>query len=291
MKIKNAQVDHIHAHFVLDACTYAMLISMLLGIPYSFTAHAHDIFIPGRAQLLEEKLSRSKFAICISEYNKNFILEKFPKVRADKLSIIHCGLEPKRFNPKPEKKNDIFTVLAIGRLVEQKGFKYLLKACEILKKHRGLEFVCNIIGEGRDRHLLETIIFESHLSDNVRLLGALEQKAVIEYLRDADLFVLPCVVEKNGSMDGIPVALMEAMALGIPVISTTVSGIPELVENGAGLLVEERDIHGLAMAIKSVLALPNKAREEMGIKGRALIKENFNLEKEVDRLVELFKSA
>ena len=289
-KLITEEFGHIHVHFALDACTNAMLISMLTGIPYSFTAHAHDIFIPKLADFMEDKFNNAKFAICISEYNKKYVLEHFPMVNPEKIKIVHCGLNLSIFTPGTKEVDKQLTILSIGRLVEHKGFKYLIEACKLLKEHSSLNFVCNIIGEGKDRQILGELISRLKLNNVVHLLGSMEQKDVMRALKFSDLFVLPCVVEETGMMDGIPVALMEAMAMKIPVITTRVSGIPELVKDGAGILVEPQDVKGLALAMEKILRLPNEEREEMGRKGRTIIEKDFNLEKEVQKLIVLFKN-
>lgn len=154
---------------------------------------------------------------------------------------------------------------------------------------RGLDFVCKIIGEGKERPELEEMISKSDLIDVIHLLGAVEQAGVLKALRSAHVFVLPCVIEKTGYRDGIPVSLIEAMAMKIPVVSTRVSGVPELVRDGAGILIEPEDVYELAMAIEKIFRLSDEEREEMGGKQRAIIEEDFNLEKEVQKLAELFR--
>lgn len=290
IRIERAGVKHIHAHFALEGCTHAMLVSMLTGIPYSFTMHAHDIFLPGRADLLEDKLYRAKFVVSISEYNKNHILAKYPEIEAEKIKIVHCGIDAQDLIPSAPQTRRKFSILAVGRLVEQKGFKYLLRACNILRRQGHQQFECNIIGEGKERTALEEMIRRYDLGDMVQLRGARDQKSVIEAMGNADLFVLPCVVEQSGTMDGIPVALMEAMAMGIPVVSTRVSGIPELVKGEAGILVEPDDMGALVDAINEVIRLSQGARSEIGKRGKAIVERDFNLAEEVDKLAALFKN-
>jgi len=289
MKLKRDGVSHIHAHFALDACKLAMLSSMLTGIPYSFTVHAHDIFIRQLSDLMEDKISRAKFVACISEYNKNYILKQYHAVDPHTIRIVHCGVDVRSLSPGTKKRYKKLTILAIGRLFEQKGLQYLVQAGKILREQRGFNFVCKIIGEGEQRPELEEIISSSDLTDVVHLLGAMEQADVMKALTSADVFVLPCVTEKTGLRDGIPVSLMEAMALEIPVVSTKVSGIPELVKDGAGILVEPRDVEALAMAIESIFMLRDEEREEMGRRARAIVEEEFNLTREVQKLAELIR--
>ena len=290
MKFKRDDIKHIHAHFALDACTVCMLISMYTRIPYSFTVHAHDIFIPQLSEFIEEKFKQAKFSVSISEYNKNFVLNNYPAVNSHSIKVIHCGLYVSHFHRKKKDEKETFNILSIGRLVEHKGFKYLIEACWLLRKETKLNFVCKIVGGGHDRLILDKLIRRLHLDKTVHLLGALDQADIKRELTKADLFVLPCVVETSGMKDGIPVVLMEAMAMGIPVVSTSVSGIPELIQDGAGLLVEPRNATELAKAIKKICSLPVEERRVMARRGAAVVEKEFNLRKEAQKLAELIKN-
>lgn len=281
------RVNHMHVHFALRACTLAMIISKLTGISYSFTVHAHDIFINDLAELMEDKLNNAKFVVCISEYNKQYVLNKYPSVVQDKIKIIHCGLDMSDFNHSSKVRNDKFTILSIGRLVEHKGFKYLIEACKRVKEETNVDFICNIIGEGKERQHLEELISVYGLTDVVRLSGAMEQADVRKALEKADVFILPCATEQNGMQDGIPVVLMEAMAMGIPVISTFVSGVPELVRDGAGILVQQKDPDGLSKAMMEIISMKDEDREIMGRRGRAIVEEYFNIQNEVHKLADI----
>lgn len=287
-KFRRMRIFHIHAHFALDACSLALLISKLTNIPFSFTIHAHDIFVPELADIAVEKFHHAQFVACISEYNKNYILKQFPGINSHKIKIIHCGLDVEKIEPRNEnievKEKDNYTILSVGRLVGQKGFKHLIRACQILKEKENLQFTCKIIGDGKDRKKLKKIISELNLDETVNLLGSQEQNDVIKNMRNADLFVLPCVRDEDGFMDGIPVALMEAMALRVPVISTRISGIPELVKDGSGILVPPGDAKELAKAIERVMNLPNDKRQQMIESGREEVLKNFNLGNEVSKL-------
>ena len=288
MRLKKEGVDHIHAHFALNSCKLAMLISMLTGIPYSFTIHAHDIFLPELSDLMVEKFNNAKFVASISRYNKDFVLNKYPAINPDKIHIIHCGVNPSLY-ARHRGVNRRLTIVSVGRLEEIKGFIYLIQACKILKQQAGIDFICRIVGSGSQRQEMEELIRKSDLTDQVQLLGAMVQDDVTNVLNDADLFVLPCTIEKSGLRDGIPVALMEAMAMEIPVISTNVSGIPELVVDGSGLLVEPEDADQLALAIERVSFLDEEQRIEMGRMGRVVVEREFNLKKEVQKLAYLYQ--
>jgi len=289
-KLKQYKAEHIHAHFALKSCKLAMLISMITGIPYSFTIHAHDIFIPEKAELMTDKFNRSKFVASISRFNRDYVLKQYPLILPDKIKIVHCGIDVDKITPPDHKVNNKkFKMLSVGRLDGQKGFNHLIQACNILKNEMNIDFQCIIIGEGEDRLQLEEAVATYRLAGVVCLKGALEQKEVMEFLQTADVFVLPCVVKENGAMDGIPVALMEAMAMEIPVISSRLSGIPELIEKGGGLLVESGDAKGLAVAINKFFSLSREQRIAIGKKGRAVIRGDFNLTQEVHKLESLFK--
>jgi colanic acid/amylovoran biosynthesis glycosyltransferase len=287
LKLQRSGVGHIHAHYALESAKWAMLISMLTGIPYSFTVHAHDIFIEELSEMMEEKCQYAKFVVCISEFNKEYVLTRYPGLDPSKMRVIHCGVEV-GVSIRPENEDrETLAILAVGRLVEHKGFRYLIEACRLLKQRGEVKFVCRIIGGGPQRQELDELVRKDNLQDVVHVLGAREQNDVVRALREADLLVLPCVVEKGGMRDGIPVALMEAMAMGIPVISTKVSGIPELVKEGAGILTEPEDVHALVAAMEQVYRLSHEERRAMGERGRAVIEKEFNLTQEARKLAEL----
>jgi len=286
--LRKSRADHIHAHFALDSSTMAMLLSMMTGIPYSFTIHAHDIFVNNIANILDDKINRAKFVVCISEFNKKYIKARHENVISDKIKIVRCGVDLNEMTPATKKRPGPFFILAVGRLHEQKGFIHLIEALAIINKSDQLKFKCDIIGEGGERHALEALISKHQLSRNVRLLGAREQGETLERLSQADLFVLPCIQGKNGHMDGIPVALMEAMALQIPVVSTEISGIPELIQDGVGLLIKPKDSQALAAAVLHIAGLTEEKRKSMGVYERSKIEKSFNLDREVEKLGELF---
>ncbi len=291
-QFKKNGITHIHAHFALSGAKYAMLISTLTGIPYSFTIHAHDIFLKNSADTMVDKFNRAKFVASISRFNENYVMEHYPAVKRQRFRIVHCGIEMAQFPLRDYHENETkkLRIISTGRLVEQKGFRYLVKACAILKNEMEIDFVCNIIGEGVERAALEKIIGQQKLTGYVNLLGAMEHSSVKKMLLDADLFAMPCVVTHDGTMDGIPVALMEAMAIGVPVISTKISGIPELINEQAGILVEEKDSQAMAKAIAEFARLCHSERIEMGRQAHSIIEKEFNSATEAAKLLEYFKT-
>lgn len=289
-EIERCQAQHIHADFALNAATVAMVASRLTGRPFSFTAHAADIFVD--PILLREKIAAASFVVTISEYNRRYLVSLVgDNGVADKIHIVHYGLDIGQFTPDPNQKpNAIPVLLTVGRLVEKKGLRYLIKACHILAE-RGRDFKCYIVGQGPEEPMLRELIAQWGLAGQVHLLGAMPQERVREWLQRADIFVLPCVVANDGDQDGIPVVLLEAMAMKIPVVSTSLSGIPELVENGInGLLVPPADGVALAEAIDELLMNPGQ-RARMGVLGRDKVLEEFNIQGSAQRLLALFTES
>lgn len=288
-QMKMRGIVHIHASFAHTAGV-ALIISNLLRIPFSFSAHAVDIYARKRI-LIPLKLRRAKFVVTISNYNRSYL----SKLAGDtdvqrKIHIIRYGVDVSAFSPQPRRgEGAVPVILSIGRLVEKKGFPYLIDACRILAD-RKYKFRCKIIGEGPQRHLLEDQIRRNQLSEHISLLGIVFQEKLKDYLRNSEFFVLPCVVSEDGDRDGIPNVLIEAMAMEIPVVSTQVSGIPELITHGVnGLLVPEKDREALADAM--ALMLNDRAmRSRMGEAGRKRVVADFNIANIADQLTIIFRN-
>ncbi len=283
-EIKKRGVKHVHAHFALNAATVAMIVGRILGITYSLTAHANDIF--ANPVMLKEKLENAKFVITISEYNKSH-LQQFTS--ADKIYIVPYGLDLKQFTPLAGPiDGDLPLILSIGRLVEKKGFPYLIEACDILRK-RDYRFRCKIIGEGPQRKTLEKMIADAHLEKIVSLEGAVLQEDLIDYWRKATVFALPCVIGKNEDRDGMPNVLIEAMALQVPVVSTSLVGIPEFIKHGeSGLLAPPGDAKALADLLAQLLDNPT-LRAQMGQSARTVAQRTFDLQRNVSRIIDIYK--
>jgi glycosyltransferase involved in cell wall biosynthesis len=277
--------DQIHVHFVDRAATVGLVVSRLLNVPYSVTAHANDIYV--NPILLPEKLSESKFIATCTGYNKAHLSCLREGEFNYKLRCIYHGLDVHTYQPESFTPQGTPILLAVGQLKEKKGFAYLLKACRMLKD-RGYEFECQIVGEGPLRETLEAQLRQLSLEDTVSLCGALPHQEVIDKYKRATIFVLPCVVADDGGRDGIPNVILEAMAMQLPVVSTRHSGIPEVVEDGVnGLLVPPADEVALSEALATLLDDPN-SRQQFGQKGRQTIIELFSIEKNVKRLLAEF---
>lgn len=280
-------VDHIHAHFSINAATVAFVLSRLLNISFSFTAH--NIFFSDRL-LLEDKVTSAKFIVSISDYSKQFLLKLIPMDGiANKIHIVHCGLSPEEFAPADNiVQNEVPEILFVAQLEVRKGAPFLIEACRLLSL-KGFNFQCNLIGDGPQRIQLQELISAYGITDKVKLLGALPQEDVRSYLDSADIFILPCITAENGDMDGIPVSLMEAMAKEIPVISTRVSGIPELIDDGeSGILVDQKDTAALSEAISRLVCDPG-LRKQIAFQGRQKIIEEFNLHQTSIEIGNLFQ--
>jgi colanic acid/amylovoran biosynthesis glycosyltransferase len=286
LEVKKRHVVHVHAHFTINAATIALVLSRLLGISFSFTAH--NIFFTDRI-LLKDKVQEARFIVAISEFSKQFLSRLVPGEQ-HKIHVVHCGLSLEDFFPDAKPENDVPLLLFVAQLAERKGAQVLVETCSILSE-RGVPFRCSMVGGGAEPEVLclRQLVERHALDGAVELAGAVPQERLKQYLQRADLFVLPCITASDGDMDGIPVSLMEAMAMEIPTVSTYVSGIPELIENEqSGLLVPEKDPEALADAIQRVLR-DEKLRERLGKNGRCRVQAEFNIHKNVAQLVNLFE--
>ncbi len=285
--LQDSEIQLVHAHFAWLSAAAAMVVSQLLNMPLTVTAHACDIYSPEN-DLLCLIAGASDRLVTISDYNKRVIVELCPRVAEERVEVIHCGIDLGRFQTTSIPAEDAtLRILSIGSLVEKKGHEYLIRACRRLKD-RGLDFHCTIVGRGGRRAALEQLIADLGMEDVITLAGARDQAWVYEALRQSHLFALACVVAENGDRDGIPVAMMEALATGVPVVSTRVSGIPELVRHReTGWLVEEEDVEGLAAALIH-LAENSELRRRLAVNGRSLVEREFNVRENTRRLAGLF---
>jgi len=286
-RLQSLGVRHIHAHFATHPTTAALVIAALTDISFSFTAHAHDIFI--RHNLLRRKIKAARLVRVISEFNRDYLAELYPKECLGKLLTIHVGIEPDCYlSPIPSSEKPAVerpALLCVAALEPYKGLDILVRACRILKE-RGRTFKCSVVGSGPQRDSLTQLVRSHDVGDVLEILGAQEEHEVARLMARATIFVLPSIIARNGQMEGIPVALMEAMAAGLPVIASRLSGIPELVEHDVtGLLVEPGDHETLAEAVERLL---NDAdlRRRLGESGRQRVERKFRLDHSVSSLLE-----
>ncbi len=278
------QFSLIHGHFADAATSFAMLISKLCNIPFSFTTHATDLFV--RPVLLPLKVKNAKFVLTCTEYNKNYIVENIKDIPKDKVILNYHGVAVEKFLKDTKQKNTIPVIFTVGRLVEKKGFDVLMRACKILKE-QGIEAHCRIAGQGP---LWDDLHKQSlELGLEVDFLGAVSHQEMKDLYQNADIFALPCRVAENGDRDGIPNVIAEAMAMELPVVSTCVSGIPEVIESGkSGFLVDSNDPVALAQALKYLIENP-EIRNDIGKRARDNITSVFNKSEKIDELVEIFR--
>src|SRR6266516_3817652 len=248
----HGKFTHLHAHFANEPTSVAELAHRLTGCPFSFTAHAKDIYLTDRDELAR-KIAVAEFVITCTGFNRNYLADRTTQVTKR-------GPHQEVLTTNPLK---VPVILSVGRFCEKKGYPYLIQACYRLKQ-QGRSFVCRIVGFGPLQEELEKLIHTLQLQDCVFLAGKLTQDKLIQEYRRADLFVLPCLVTDDGDRDGIPNVLLEAMAIGIPVVSTPVSGIGELVNHMQnGLLAAEKDCESLAAAVEMLLDDP-QLRNRLG---------------------------
>lgn len=276
-------VQYIHAHFANGPSSVALAASALSGIPFGFTSHAQDIY--SDPLMLSLKIARAQLPLTISQYNRDYLIENYAPENPAKLRVHRVAVDLAHFCPEhlPGRNEAAPVILAIGRLVAKKGFIHLVRACERLAKC-GINFRCEIIGEGPEQPALQAAIAAGKLEDKVHLLGA--QTQIKKYLQRAGMFVMPCVLDESGDRDGIPTAIMEAMAMQVPVISTSISGIPELVQHEqTGLLVPPGNEEALTQAICRLL-VDEKLRRDLANAGRRHVELFHNLEINTNRLLQ-----
>ena len=282
--------DHIHVHFIDRATVVALVTGRLLNKTYSLTAHANDIFVSNT--LIKEKISNAKFMVTVSKHNKSHLLENYFGLDPDKIHILHPWVDLTHFSPSTTRPtHERLHIFSVGRLVEKKGHAYLIEACHLLQQ-KGIDFECRIAGDGPLYAELTALVTQYNLADRVILLGAQPQREVISHLESwADVFVLACVIAKDGDRDGMPVSIAEAMAMELPVISTDIVGIGELVQPGTGFLTPDRDSQMLAEALQNIHSKTTTERAKMGQRGRTVIDNEFNLVKGTMELAHLFQDV
>ncbi len=281
-RMQDRGIVHLHNHIAKASCTVAMLASALSGIPYSFTLHGPDIFYEPYHWRLDEKIARASFVACISHFCRSQAMLFSDPGHWDKLHIVHCGVDPDRYDRAPGGTGG--HLLFVGRLAAVKGLPVLIEALAAARPLRpGLRLT--VIGDGPDRRALERLAAEAGVGDVVEFVGYRSQSDVARTLATVDALVLPSFAE------GLPVVLMEAMAARLPVIATRIAGVPELVRSGEhGLLVPPGDPAALAQALLDLTGDQAKARR-MGEAGREVVTREFNSATEAAWLAILILAA
>jgi glycosyltransferase involved in cell wall biosynthesis len=285
------RIGHLHAHFAHDPTLIALLTHMLTGISYSFTAHARDLVQIPQAALVERIAAATAMITCCGA-NMAYIDEVVPPMLRDKVRLIYHGVNLHGFQPAQIDAAPDATplIISVGRLVEKKGFPDLIRACAVLKQS-GRRFRCAIYGDGPLRAQLEGLIAELGLEGDVALPGELPQRELIPILQGGALFALAPFVTEDGDRDGVPNVLVEAMACGLPVVSTAVAGIPELVRHEQnGLLAAPHDYTALAQQLSRLLD-DAPLRMQLARAARQTVVEQFDLHAAAREIAELFAQA
>jgi glycosyltransferase involved in cell wall biosynthesis len=286
-------IQHLHAHFASHPAAVAYVIHRLAGIPFSFTAHGSDLHRD--RHMLREKVAAAKLVVTISEYNRDVIADTCGDVCLEKVRVIHCGVDTAKFDYRNtetafERRAGPFKIVCTGTLHEVKGQAYLIEACRSLLD-QNLDFECHLLGDGPDRAMLERRAAELGLTGRIVFQGRLPHDAVAEHLQSADVLVAPSVPTKCGRREGIPVALMEAMSSGVPVIASDLSGIPELViDEQTGLLIAPRDSKGLGVAMDRLYS-DQPLRRRLAQQARSKVESEFDLRENARRLAACFQQG
>jgi colanic acid/amylovoran biosynthesis glycosyltransferase len=278
-------IHHIHAPWANGPATAAWVASELSGIPFSFSARAHDLYPPDGA--LEEKMAAARFIRTNARVNQRFLADRCPHLAGKVMNIYNGVALAGPAGPRPPARPP-FHLLALGRLVPKKGFPVLLEACRLLWAH-GVDFHLTLAGDGPDRRKLREYLQRQGLADRVSLPGAVPHREVARLMAAADLLVMPSLIAPSGDRDGIPNVILEALLWGVPVVGTRVAGIPEVIQDGdTGWLTAPGDPEALARAVAAALADPAEARRRAE-RGRKFVKKEFNSQRNYSRLKALFE--
>ena len=289
LRLQEAGISHVHAHFAGMAARTAFWIGKFFPITFSFTAHANDIFAPRKFEIgLDKLVGAARVVVTETDYAEKFLRERFPEC-ADRIHRVYNGLNLAEFR-RATFSSDPPSIVAIGRVIVKKGFANLIRASALLVE-RGKSFRCEIVGEGPLENQLRAQIEQLRLQEFVQLPGPKPQHELRARLANASVFVLPSVPEPEGGMDNLPTVIMEAMATGLPVVSTRVGGIPEMViDNQTGFLVQPEDAVALAGAIEKVTN-DRSLGQTLGRAGYEHAQKLFSIEKNVRELCALLSSG
>jgi glycosyltransferase involved in cell wall biosynthesis len=289
-RVEQMGIEHLHANFVWLEGLAAGVARDLTGVSFTIQPHAFGLFSRNQRDVRRE-LENATRVVTISDYHRRYIAGLSPRISVEDIDVVHCGIEPDRISPAAARMRNVPPrIVSVGRAVEKKGHRYLIDACAELAR-RGVDFRCDlIVGRGGLRDELAEQVTRLELGEVVRLLDSRDEDGVFEILGGADIFALGCVVADSGDRDGIPVSLMEAMASGIPVVSTPVTGVPELIEDGrSGLLVQQRDSEALADAIARLLDDEGLATR-LAAAGRRKIVDDFLVSDSAAKMAAIFRA-
>jgi glycosyltransferase involved in cell wall biosynthesis len=282
--MKRRKLDHLHVHFGGSVATVGFLASHAWGFPYSLTIHGPEEFYDVEHYYLAQKFRDAQFIFCISNFCRSQVMKYCPPSHWKNLHVLRLGVDPEHFRSQPRTGDPILQIISVGRLTPAKGHIILLQSLVSLLQ-KGHKIHLTLIGDGSERGLLEDFASRQQLTPHVTLLGALNHDQTRARLALADVFVLPSFAE------GVPVALMEAMAMEIPCVSTLIAGIPELIQNEVeGLLVSASSSEELAAAMERLIVSPD-LRRQLGSAARAKVMRSYNLNENISRLADAFEQC
>ena len=288
-KVREYNLQHLHAHYVTEPTDIALQVQARIGISYSFTTHAKDLFLSSKEDV-SRKMNGAQFVLTCTEYNKNY-LEQIVQSDTPVFRVYH-GVDLNVFQPntkefsREDKTRPL--ILSIGRFRPKKGFPILIQACALLKK-AGHQFQCVLVGYGPLEQDLKRMIHQFGVSDCVRLTGKVPQDGILNWFQQASIFVLPCQIAEDGDRDGIPNVLVEAMSMGLPVVSTAIASIPELIHDGHnGILTPQHDPESLTEALGLLLQDPDR-RRTLGMAARKTVEEDFCVSRNIRVIFDLMK--
>jgi len=290
---KNPQIRHLHAHFAHSPTSVTLFASLLSGLPFSFTAHAKDIYTSDPAQL-REKIELASFVVTCTRYNKRF-LAKLAQGTDTPIHCVYHGIDVNLFSKGRAKQETSaptppYSILTVARITEKKGLPTIYRALDILRQ-RGTAFTHTLIGDGDDRPAITALIRELGLQEHCAILGTRTHDEVLRCFTESDIFVLGCEIAANGDRDGIPNVLVESLAMEVPSISTTVSAIPEIIEHEkTGLTVPPGDPHAMADAMERLLT-DQPLRQKVRRAGREKVLREFDNTIHIKRLAEIYREA
>ncbi len=282
---KSWNIKHIHAHFGTNSTTVAMFCKFLGGPSYSFTCHGPEEYDKPNAIALEKKIKHASFVVAISYFGQSQLYRWSSASDWKKIKIVHCCVDASDLNKEPVPVPQINRLVCVGRLCEQKGQQLLVQAtAEVIRK--GIIFELVLVGDGEMRNDIERMISSLGIQQHVRITGWASGEEVRKELSNSKGLLLPSFAE------GLPVVIMESFALGRPVISSCIAGIPELVHPGEnGWLCSPSDIESLASTIEELLTTSTKQLTEMGLNGRKLVEKNHNDQKEAVILAKAIRNC
>ena len=289
--LSRGKFTHLHAHFANVPTTVAEIVKHLTGIGYSFTAHAKDVYLTPPSELAR-KIKEAKCVLTCTAVNQRYLAGLADQ--GTPVRLAYHGVDVSRFralSSGDSPQNDgVPLILSVARLCEKKGLEFLIEACRILVD-RGVAFQCRIVGHGPLEDKLQKMIATLALRDRVFLLGKMTQDQLAQLYPQSNLFVLPCMILENGDQDGIPNVLFEAMVCGVPIVSTEIPGICELIEHQKnGLLVEQRNARALADAIELLIGSPG-LRNDLALKGRQTVLGGFTRESSARNVYNILSSV